>query len=607
MVSLRDFQPTARFPEAAALALSPDGLQVAYVDDTPGQFNLSVRSIEGGPARQLTDFTDRPVRQVHWSPDGNTLVFVADADGNEAWQLYQIQASGGVPHALTDAPRVRHWLAQEDPFSPDGRYLAYAANDRDPGMMDVLVRDLLTGQTRRVLEGHGQTFPVQWSPQGDRISAITYRGGHSDHLVDLIPIDGGDAVRLTDDAHQAVYEIGTWTPDASSLLLVTDLGREYTGLGQISTTTGEISWLDKPDWNVEEAALAADGRTLTWTVNVGGMSHLRARDLADDTPIAVPDLPMGHADGLCLSRDGRRLVLRLSTPTRPRNLAVVDLPTGELRWLTDAKPIAADPARFVEPTLVRYPTPDRVDIPAYLYRPPTPAGWVISIHGGPNMQEQPTYRYNGLYQYLASRGVGVLAPNIRGSAGYGASYQGSIHRNWGTTELVDIAAAVHYLRSLDGANADRIGLYGFSYGAFVVLSLISRRPDLNWAAAVDICGPTNLITLANAAPAIMRSVVTQQIGDPDADRDSLAARSPLTYADQIDTPLLVVGGAEDTRVPRSESDQLVEQLHAHGIEVDYDLIPGEGHGFTQRANELRARSTAAEFLIRHLTRRWSGT
>jgi dipeptidyl aminopeptidase/acylaminoacyl peptidase len=162
-------------------------------------------------------------------------------------------------------------------------------------------------------------------------------------------------------------------------------------------------------------------------------------------------------------------------------------------------------------------------------------------------------------------------------------------------------------RVVRAVNADRIGLYGSPTGRFVVLSLIGRRPDLNWAAAVDICGPTNLVTLANAAPAIMRSVVAQQIGDPDADQDSLTARSPLTYADRVRTPLLVIGGAEDTRVPRSESDQLVEQLHAHGIEVDYDLIPGEGHGFTQRANELRARSTAADFLISHLARPWSGT
>ena len=228
--------------------------------------------------------------------------------------------------------------------------------------------------------------------------------------------------------------------------------------------------------------------------------------------------------------------------------------------LTDGFLGGIDEADLVEPELITYPTHDGRDIPAWLYRPegdgPFPV--VLSIHGGPEAQERPIYMYCGLYQYLLTRGIGILAPNVRGSTGYGKTYQKLIHRDWGGAELKDFKAAAEYLKGLDWVDGDRLGVFGGSFGGFATLSCVSRLPDY-WAAAVDIVGPSNLVTFAKTAPPTWRRLMAQWIGDPDTEADFLMERSPITYVDQIRAPLFVIQGANDPRVVKAESDQIVER------------------------------------------------
>ena len=397
--------------------------------------------------------------------------------------------------------------------------------------------------------------------------------------------------------------MGPWLPDGGGFLVRSNAGRQFTGLATMDAETGRLSWIDTPDWDVQEVALSADGRVLVWNVNVDGYSRLRARNLVTGEDIAVPDLQGGAATGLNISPDGRSVVMRVSTPTRPWNLAAIGLDNGELRWLSDARPVAADLAAFIEPTLIRYPVRDGQRIPGFLYRPlrDEPAGVLIMIHGGPAWQERPAYQYDGFYQYLADHGIGVLAPNVRGSLGYGRAYSDRVNRDWGGGDLLDFADAVAFLHGLDWVDPARIAVMGTSYGGFAVLSCLSRLPELGWAAGVDICGASNLVTLAKAAPPTWRSLVAKVIGDPDADAHRLMERSPVTYADQIRAPLMVIQGANDPRVPKDESDQIVARLRARGVEVRYEVFPDEGHGFTRRDNQAKAYSDAGDFLIKHLT------
>jgi dipeptidyl aminopeptidase/acylaminoacyl peptidase len=277
---------------------------------------------------------------------------------------------------------------------------------------------------------------------------------------------------------------------------------------------------------------------------------------------------------------------------------VADVDSGDARRVTDSAYRLPPDDELVQPELVAIPG-ERGDIPAWLYRAggdgAAPA--VMYVHGGPESQVRAGYL--PIAQYLVSRGISVIAPNIRGSTGYGKTYQRSIYRDWGHGDLADFRAIGQWLLQQEWVDDTRLGVCGGSYGGFATLLCLSRLPDV-WSVGVDVFGPSNLISLIATAPPTWYSVVREMIGDPDRDREKLLAGSPLTHADAIRAPLLVVQGAKDPRVVPAESEQLVERLRDLGRDVDYVLFDDEGHGFTRHENELRGWRLLGEFLERHL-------
>ncbi|MET0938874.1 MAG: S9 family peptidase, partial [Gaiellaceae bacterium] len=289
----------------------------------------------------------------------------------------------------------------------------------------------------------------------------------------------------------------------------------------------------------------------------------------------------------------------LSGPRRPPEVWVAETDGGNSHAITESRIGVPSEDELFDIELIAYPTFDGRDIPAWLYRPDATGRVpvVLSIHGGPEAQEHPLY--HPLYQYLLSRGIAVLATNIRGSTGYGKTYQRLVQRDWGGGDMKDWEHAVKWLHAQEWVDPDRIGVFGGSYGGFAVLTCVTRLPDY-WAAAVDIVGPSNLITAAKAAPPTWRRMMKRFMGDPDEDADMLRERSPMTYIENAKTPLLVIQGAMDPRVVKPESDQLVDKLRSLGREVEYVVFEDEGHGFTKRQNEVRAMKLSADWLEQHL-------
>ena len=597
MPTYADFAPTRRF--WPALAIAPDGSAVAYIADTGGQLNLVLQDFAGSPARPLTEGTAWSVREVGWSPDSATVYYTADHDGDEYYQVFRVRRDGTGNEQLTDAPKAAHYLGA-DPVSPDGRWLAYATNDNDPTNQDVLLRDLQTGEVRRLLELGGFLFAGHWAPDSSSLTVFDARSN-----TDVSPLVAdleGSFTRLLD-GRPGKHTGAGWDEQGKAIYLTTDLDRDFVGLTRLDLADGSLSPVEESEWDVEHAAVVAGGRVALWSVNVDGASQLRARNLVDGSDLDVPAIPPGAVSAFSAAEDGSKVAVLAATAARPQNVGVVNFTGARFDWVTDSLPTAAEPSSFVEPELVRYPTHDGRDIPAYLYRPAGqgPFGVVLSIHGGPEWQERPAYNYNGLYQYLLSRGVGILAPNVRGSTGYGTAYQKLIHHDWGGDELKDFEYAHRYLVGLDWVDPERIGVYGGSFGGFATLSCVSRLPDL-WAAAVSIVGPSNLVTFASSVPPTWRRLMAEWVGDVETERDFLLERSPITYADDIVAPLFVIQGANDQRVVQSESDQIVERLRSRGVDVRYDVYPDEGHGFAKRTNEAKAISDTAEFLIGYLAR-----
>ena len=329
---------------------------------------------------------------------------------------------------------------------------------------------------------------------------------------------------------------------------------------------------------------------------------MHIRDLNNGKELTLPSFPNGVLrGGLSFSPDGGSIAFQWETAVRPAEISLLDIASGEVRNLTDCRKSDLSSVQMVEPELVRFDAFDGLQIPAWLFKPhgegPFPV--VYSIHGGPEAQERPNYSYRGFYQYLLSLGIGVIATNIRGSSGYGKSYQRLIHRDLGGNDVKDFEAAANYLKSVPWVDPERIGVFGGSYGGFAVLTCLSRLPQY-WAAGVDIVGPSNLVTMLRSFPPTWTEIAKEVFGDVENEEEDLLRRSPITYVDQIVAPLFVIQGANDPRVVKAESDQIVEKLRARGVEVRYDVYEDEGHGFTKKENELKGMSDSSEFLKKHL-------
>ena len=586
------FYAVRRLQVLSNLAFSPDGETIAYSTDASGQFNLWTQPVRGGWATQLTTFEDKAVRWIRWLPSGDILFF-ADTGGNEKYQLYRIGERGGWPERITKHDDVQYIPGD---LSPDGKRYAFSGNERSRADVDVMIYDTTTGEIRVALAGEGWFNAGRWSHDG-RTIAVTQLVSNTNQHVHLHDVKKGTYRDLTPhEGEEKNFGVG-FRQDGSGVYLLTDRGGSHTWLGLAALDSREPQPVWRGDWDVENADLSASGGRLAWSVNEDGYSVLHVRDEATGEELPLPQIPRGVVQDLVLSPDGRKLALKLTTGARTPDVYVVELDSATLRQITYSFLGGISVEDLVEPELVRVPG-EGGQIPAWLFRPKGAQGRipaVLYIHGGPEAQERPIY--SGFFQYLLARGVAILAPNIRGSTGYGRDWQVAIHRDWMGVDLRDFRACADHLRTLEGIDAGKLGVVGGSYGGFATLMCATRLPEY-WAAAVDIVGPSNLVTFAKAVPPTWKRIMKSWVGDPETEPEMLMERSPITYVDEIRCPLLVIQGANDPRVVKPESDQMVERLRARSHPVEYIVYADEGHGFTKRQNQVSAWRAAADFLLR---------
>jgi len=593
----RHFIPLRRFQPS--VAISPDGSMVAYSTNTSGQYNLWLQPTDDTRARQLTHFTDNAVRELGWAPGGRCLVFSADHDGDEQFQLYLLDVDSGEITRLTHADGCQHELPIA-PFDRTGRYLLYSANDRMPDKQDMIIRDLSNGTCRRIEQpGDIRCEPVGISPDGRWLLATGYRS-HTDIGAFILDLTAPDARLREITPEGGIFDPVGWAADSAGFYLKTTYwGGEFTAIGYCALDERTLRPVCRAKWDVEQFATGADDQVHAWTVNYFGRSLLRVRN--GDYRFEVEDLPNAVIHSMAISRDGKYLALLIEGATRPAEIALLDLTAPTLRYLTDSRPEGLQATQPIEPIRTSFPSAEGRTISALLYQPQGqgPFPLLMWIHGGPHGQARPTYERNGMFQFLLTQGIGILCPDMSGSTGYGTTFEKRLDRDWGGADLEDFAAALRHLHDIDWVDPAKIALCGGSYGGFAALSCLSRL-DHPWAAGVSICGPSNLVTLSTACPPTWRDFVDTILGHPERDAALLTSRSPVTHADQIKAPLFVIQGAMDPRVPQSGSDQIVERLRARGVDVRYDVYPNEGHSFTNRANENKAYGDITEFLLTHL-------
>jgi dipeptidyl aminopeptidase/acylaminoacyl peptidase len=579
---------TRRYQGPSALAFSPDGGHLAFISGLGASFDAWRIPVRGGEPEAFFAIPGANLSGLSWSRSGE-LIASAHRGGTERWQIYARGADGTVKEiAVSAGDSVQHLLSQ-GAASPDGRFVAFSANDRNPEDVDLAIGDLQTGERRTEIAGETWHVAGYWSPDSRWLQVMRVEQ-NTDQSVLALEVESHETLELTPHDGEEQNVPAGWLADGRALV-ITNQGREHLWLAAIDLATGEREAIHTGDWDVELATSSADGTVQAWTINDEGWSRLHWRT-ADGGGGEVQGLD-GVVGDLALSRDGRLAAYTYLPITGPDELRVLDTVTGESTTLLQADSAEASP----RPESVRVPGPAG-DIPVYVFRSERkPSAALVIIHGGPEGQSRP--RIGGQFLRLLRDGITIVVPNVHGSTGYGKSWQGAIHRDWGGVDVADFKAIAEWLRQDPAIDSERIGVFGGSYGGFATLSCVTRLPEY-WRCGVALYGPCNLVTMLEDAEPNWRRWNRRWIGDLQTDREKLVERSPLTHAGNVRCPMLLMSGANDPRVRKRESDQFADRLRSLGREVEYLSFDDEGHGVTRPENMAAATRMIEGFLRHHL-------
>lgn len=595
-----ELQQLLRVRSAYAGRFDAGGKHLVFVADLSGVPQVWAVGQAGWPELHVAP-PDR-AQTIHIGRKPGQLAVGADVGGNEHTQILYVPAAGAAWRDLTQDPQHIYNFGS---FSPDGAQISFAANTRSNRWFDIYVRELDSGETRCVLQHDSTNRAGPFSPDGRRLIGIrSFASSHNELW--LITLDGSEQPRLlTRRARVAEYENPEWSPDGRFIYCLSDLGREMAAPARIDVASGELTYLVEPDNEVDEVALDPTGLRLAYALNRDGEAEIVVRTLSTGAEERVTGLPPGALytywqRALAWDPDGRRLAISWTASRLSPNVFVWSDGNDDARQVTFAGGLEDSTATMVEPEHVRYPAFDGRDIPALFYRTtgkPERAPCVVFVHGGPEGQYRPTFQ--PIVQYLVAAGFAVLAPNVRGSTGYGKSYTHLDDVRKRMDSVADLAHAVAWLRDSGRADPHRIAVYGGSYGGFMVLAALTTYPDL-WAAGVDLVGIANFVTFLENTGPWRRHLREAEYGSLENDREFLEEISPINKVDRIRAPLLVIHGANDPRVPIGEAEQMVAQLRALGRTVEFLRLEDEGHQIAKLHNKVVAYPLAADFLRRHL-------
>lgn len=590
----------ARVGGCSSPSFSPDGRRVAFVSDLSGTPQVWTLDLDDGWPDRVTSIEDT-VRSVEWSPDGEVLAFTVAPGGGMNQQIYTITPEGFETRRLTAGGLDNNWVGT---FHREGRWLSLASNRDDPATMDAWVYDRDAGALRKLVSNPGVGFITDVDHQGQR--AVVYRmEDRSDDNLFLVDLETGAEALLTPHEPPGSFLGGFFTPDGKSLYLASNFERDLRAFSRVRLsadgTPGPIEVLAaRDDAELQNLVPSHDGSFIVLLWNVAGRSELAFWDVASATLTPGPELPAEIVGGIDISRDGRRIVFSLSGAAAPSDLWLLDRADDTLRQLTRSPHAGIDLATLVRPELVRYTAHDGLELSGWLYRPPGvkgPAPYVLSFHGGPESQERPRFRAD--YQALLRRGIGVFAPNVRGSSGFGKRFVNLDNGALRFDGVRDIESTVRHLVDSGLADGERLGLMGGSYGGYMTMAGLAWYPEL-FAAGANLFGVVNFETFFAHTEPWMAAISKKEYGDPQTQADLLRELSPIHRIDQVQDPTLVLHGANDTNVPVVEAEQVVDHLEKRGIPVRYVLFDDEGHGFRKTENRIQSTVSIVQWFSKYL-------
>ncbi|HEX4911149.1 MAG TPA: prolyl oligopeptidase family serine peptidase [Permianibacter sp.] len=558
-----------------------------------------------GARKQLTFFAE-PIRGGDYQPgkDSTGFLFSRDNGGDENYQLYFFDNATGNSRLLTDG-QSRNQSAR---WAPSGRFFLYSSSKRNGVDFDIYRYDLGSHSEQRIYDSKGSFSTLDISADESKALLLQYVSATESRLF-LLDLASAQATSLNIGAGRVSYGEALFNKDATGLFLTLDAGSEFQQLAFYDFERGRLHTLT-PDlnWDVGSIALTADGSTLAYTVNVGGSDEVRLLDVASRKALKAPQLPPAVVNGLQFSPDSQQLALSFSAANAPSDVYVYSLKAGTLTRWTESEIGGLDANQFVIPSLIHYPSFDQHNgaprqIPAFVYKPKTSTGKlpvVINIHGGPEGQYRPFF--SEFAQYLSSElGIAFIAPNVRGSSGYGKSYLELDNGFKREDSVKDIGALLDWIASQPDLDKDRVLVMGGSYGGYMTLASMVHYND-RLKGGIDIVGISHFVTFLTNTKGYRADLRRVEYGDErdPTMREFMEKIAPLNNAGQISKPLFVVQGLNDPRVPASEAEQIVAKVRANQGEVWYLLAKDEGHGFAKKANREFYQAAAVTFIRQHL-------
>jgi dipeptidyl aminopeptidase/acylaminoacyl peptidase len=589
--------------QAKPLGWSPKGqLLIATRFADVDQLHLIERA--AGDRRQLT-FVREPINRAAFSPDPGRAAFayLKDVGGNENSQLFY-QRVGQAPKLLTDGKSQNG----SPVWSNTGREIAFTTNARDGVNYDIDIVDPESGTLPRLAlagDNSGAAWRVlDWSPD-DRKLLVLKSASIADCNLYVVDLSNGQRREVEPSSTKVGIGDARFSRDGQGVYLISDREAEFARLRYVNLFTNDKTLISNQIlWDIEELAISRDGHYLAYVSNEGGVGKLNLLDLRTHQDLTSPRLPSpGLIDSLSFDAEGKRLAFGFSAANRPEDAYVFELAENRLEAWTSSESGPADAAKFVVPRLTQFPTFDRTDgkprqIPVFVYEPAgsSPHPVLIDLHGGPEGQFRPNF--SAWLQFVVNElGYAVVAPNVRGSSGYGKGYLALDNANLREDAVKDVGALIIWIGLQSNFDAKHVVVAGGSYGGYLALATLVNYSD-RLRGGVDISGIVDFVSfLTNTAPYRQNQRRAEYGDEREPEMRSFLRRiSPLTNADRISKPLLVVHGKNDPRVPLSEAELIVNKLRAKGGTVWYLLAADEGHGYQKKQNRDAYYRTFAQFL-----------
>jgi dipeptidyl aminopeptidase/acylaminoacyl peptidase len=581
-------------------SFSPDESKILLSSNESGIFNAYVVPVAGGEPTPLTSSKTDTTFAVSFFPKDERILFTRDQGGNELNHLY-VRDPDGKEKDLTPGEKLKAAFAG---FTPSGDAFYVTTNERDARFFDVYRYDAKTYERAVFYKNEKGYFAGPISDDGKWV-ALTKPNTTADADLYLWNAATNDTVHLTPHEGQVNYSPQDFDPEAKALYYTTTEGGEFARVRRYLMADKKHEDVEKADWDIVSTTFSHKGKYRVTAVNEDGRTAVRVLETATGSAVKVPQLPAADVTSIVISRSEARMAFYVNGDRSPSNLYVYAFGEAAPRRLTNSLTKEIDPEDLAESEVVRFKSFDGLAVPNILWKPldagpAAKAPALVWVHGGPGGQTRKGY--SALIQYLVNHGYVVLGINNRGSSGYGQTFYTADDQKHGREPLWDCVEARKYLSSLPYVDKDRIGIIGGSYGGYMVLAALSLKPEA-FDVGIDLFGISNWVRTLESIPSwweAQRVALYKEIGDPVKQKDMLLEVSPLFHADKIKRPLMVLQGANDPRVIKPESDDIVAAVKKNGVPVEYVVFPDEGHGFAKKKNQIEGYRGILEFLDKNL-------